>query len=192
MTVKEKKRGRPPGARAQLNGQIIISAAKVLMREEGATPSIRKLATSLNVDAMAIYHYFKNKDALLEAITTSLVEDIYEPTPSDDWKDELNKLSGSYLKLLHTYSGLLETLLSMESVGPASVFCQRFYLVLTPLKLLASDKKNALDLLVDYLHGYALAMSCNKEKSRLSIDMFTGALGLYCVALENVKKEIKS
>ena len=62
MSVKDKKRGRPAGAANQLSGKSIIESAKLLMCEEGKIPSIRKLASSLGVDAMAIYHYFKNKN----------------------------------------------------------------------------------------------------------------------------------
>ncbi len=82
------------------------------------------LASSLNVDAMAIYHYFSNKNSLLEAITTSLIEDIYEPKVSDSWKLELNELCSSYLTLLNNYPGLLETLLTMSSTSPAAVFIE--------------------------------------------------------------------
>lgn len=189
MSVKEKKRGRPKGASSQLSQQAIMDMAKTLMREEGKIPSIRKLASSLNVDAMAIYHYFSNKNALLEAITTSLIEDIYQPKVTDKWKLELNKLCSSYLTLLNNYPGLLETLLSMSSISPAEVFVERFNIVIEPLNLDAGSAKKALDLLVDYLHGFALALNCSGNQSTLNIDMVEGPLDLYCIALENVKKD---
>ncbi len=188
MTVKEKRRGRPKGENSQLNAQTILDTAKLMMREESKIPSIRKLATQLNIDAMAIYHYFDNKNALLEAITTSLIEDIYEPqvgTIENNWQQELTLLSKSYLTLLGTYPGLLETLLSMSSTSPAHVFSERFQLVLQPLNLKEDDIKNALDLLADYLHGYALALNCQSAEPALNIDSISGPLKLYCLALEN-------
>ncbi len=188
MSVKEKKRGRPKGSGSQLSTQSIMDMAKTLMKEEEKVPSIRKLASCLNVDAMAIYHYFSNKNALLEAITTSLIEDIYEPKVSDSWKPELVKLCKSYVSLLNRYPGLLETLLSMNSESPAAVFIERFHLVIEPLHLEMESAKNALDLLVDYLHGYALALNCSDEQAGLNIDMCEGAISLYCIALENVNK----
>ncbi|MCW8328936.1 TetR/AcrR family transcriptional regulator [Photobacterium sp. SDRW27] len=187
MSVKDKKRGRPKGATSHLNGQVIIDMAKCIMREEGKIPSIRQLASRLDVDAMAIYHYFKNKNTLLVAITTSLVEDIYQPKVNDDWQSELRQLCRSYLSLLNDFPGLLETLLSMDSAGPATVFIERFEQVMAPLNLDATASKNALDLLVDYLHGYALALNCNGEKSTLNIDMLDGPLNLYCSALDTMK-----
>ncbi|MPY26590.1 TetR/AcrR family transcriptional regulator [Shewanella psychropiezotolerans] len=198
MTVKGKKRGRPSGAANQLSAQIIMDMSKSLMREQGKVPSIRKLARCLNVDAMAIYHYFSNKNALLEAITTSLIEEIYLPEEGnfntrDNWKLELNKLCTSYLSLLSHYPGLLETFLSMSTISPAEVFAARFNIVIEPLHLDVESAKNGLDLLVDYLHGYALALSCNGKdcnskdsQSTLNMEMLEGPLALYCVALENI------
>jgi len=188
MSVKEKKRGRPKGAGSQLSTQAIVDMAKTLMQQEGKIPSIRKVASSLNVDAMAIYHYFSNKNALLEAITTSLIEDIYDPKVSDSWKLELNELCSSYLTLLNNYPGLLETLLTMSSTSPAAVFIERFHVVIEPLNLDADSAKNALDLLVDYLHGYAFALNCSDSQSTLNVGMLEGPLDMYCIALENAKK----
>lgn len=185
MSVKDKKRGRPKGATSQLSAQIIIDMAKSLMREEGNIPSIRKLASHLNVDSMAIYHYFSNKNTLLESITTSLIDDIYEPQANSNWKLELKKLCTSYLALLNDYSGLLETLLGMSSDSPAGVFIERFHAVVEPLNLSDESKKNGLDLLVDYLHGFALALNCSTDGSKLNVEMLEGPVGMYCIALEN-------
>lgn len=80
MSVKQKKRGRPKGSKKQLSSVVIMDCVKKLMLEEGKVPSIRKIAVTLDVDAMAIYHYFSNKDALLEAVTVSLIDEIYEPS----------------------------------------------------------------------------------------------------------------
>lgn len=187
MSVKEKKRGRPKGAGSQLGADIIMNMAKSLMKEEEKVPSIRKLASNLNVDAMAIYYYFENKNKLLEAVTTSLIEDIYEPRDNEDWKLELTKLCTSYLTLLNNYSGLLEILLSMKSASPAVVFIERFQVVIEPLNLNDVSAKNALDLLVDYLHGYALAINCSDDHADLDVGMLKGPLDMFCIALENAE-----
>lgn len=185
MSVKEKKRGRPSGSKKTLNQDSIMNMAKRLMKEDGKIPSIRKLALHLDVDAMAIYYYFSNKNALLEAITTSLIKEIYLPQQKANWKSELNLLCVSYLTLLHTYSGLLETLLSMTSASPAAVFTERFNLIIQELHLSSEAKKNALDLLADYLHGFALALNCNQTQPIDIIEYIKGPLRFYCVALEH-------
>ncbi|MCO7223039.1 TetR/AcrR family transcriptional regulator [Pleionea sp. CnH1-48] len=183
MTVKSPKRGRPAKHQTQLSKEAIVSSAKLLMKKEGAIPSIRKLATELNVDAMAIYHYFANKNQLLESITTSLISDIYQPKPSEDWKTELHQLCVGYLNLLNQYPGLLQILLSMESNSPAMIFIERYESIISDLPLSSDNRKHALDLLVDYIHGFALAMSCDKQ-SLLNIEAFDGPFEFFCKAIE--------
>ncbi len=184
MDVKDKKqRGRPKATTSLLSSEAIMQQAKVLMKKDGKVPSIRLLASSLGVDAMAIYYYFKNKNALLEAITISLVSDIYQPKGNQDWFTELKQLSFSYLTLLNQYSGLLETLLSIKFEGPAEVFQQRFNSIISPLALDETQAFDGLCLLVDYLHGFALAMKCNQDRTELNIEMIEGPLRLYCKAL---------
>jgi hypothetical protein len=75
-------------------------------------------------------------------------------------------------------------MLSMSDVGPAQIFISRFHAIISPLKLADSDVKSAMDLLVDYLHGFALAMRCNDGSLPLAIDMAEGPIKFYLDALE--------
>lgn len=183
MTVNTKKRGRPKGTTQQLAPSTIVDCAKSLMRSEGKVPSIRKIAGALGVDAMAIYHYFSSKSALLEAMTVSLVREIYEPQGEKPWQEELERLCKSYLTLLKNHAGLLETMLAMSTEGPADVFTQRFEVALAPLNLTEAQRKDALNFLADYLHGFALAMSCNPKEGELKVDKIDGPLAFYIRAL---------
>lgn len=189
MSVKSKKRGRPAKEGHTLSQISIIEQAKALMEKEGKVPSIRQLASELDVDAMAIYHYFENKNALLEAITISLINDLYMPQAEHSWQKELMQLAKSYLLLLQRYSGLLETLLSMNAQGPAYVFNQRFQIVISALNLNREVRDHALGLLVDYLHGFALAMKCNNSRPPLDIEMSEGAISLICLAISSQRGE---
>lgn len=187
MSSANTKRGRPNKGSSELNAQSILSRAKALIAEAGAVPSIRKLAQALNVDAMAIYHYYKNKATLLEAIAVSLIDEIYTPKPGHNWQTELLELSHSYLSLLSRYPGLLDTLLSMESDGPAMVFAARFKSIVLTLELAEKEEKSALDLLADYLHGYALAMSCNPTL-KLDKQELSGPINIICLGLSSFQK----
>lgn len=183
MTGQKKKRGRPKANQEKLTEKTIVESAKVLLKEDSKIPSIRKVAGTLEVAPMAIYHYFPNKNALLERVTTSLMEEIYKPLPDANWIEELTTLCKSYLQLLRDYSGLLEIFLSMSSDGPAQIFTDRFQLILKPYQLTENELQNSLYLLVDYLHGYALAIHCATDKKALSIDMVDGPLNFYIQAL---------
>ena len=115
------------------------------------------------MDAMAIYHYFSSKAVLLEAVTVDLVSDIYMPEGQSSWKNEIRSLCKSYLSLLESHPGLLQTILSTTAEGPSDVFRQRFEMALATLSLDAELISDVLDLLADYLHGFALSMECQKE-----------------------------
>ncbi|AHJ01516.1 TetR/AcrR family transcriptional regulator [Vibrio parahaemolyticus] len=183
MSVNEKKRGRPTAKQSQLSAESILDSANLLMKKAGKIPSVRLLATQLDVDPMAIYYYFKNKNALLEALTTSLVEDIYQPQANEDWQNELKHLCASYIELLREYNGLLQTMLSMTSHGPAQVFTERYQLIVQPLGLSQQVEQDSLDLLADYLHGFALSISCCHDASLIKTDMLDGPLNLICSSL---------
>ncbi|MGB0899833.1 MAG: TetR/AcrR family transcriptional regulator [Psychrobium sp.] len=182
--LQTKKRGRPIKTKPRLSEEKIIGAAKLLMRETGKIPSIRKLSSSLNVDAMAIYYYFDNKNKLLEGLITSLISEVYLPCNDDDWQQELIALASSYLQLLHDYDGLLVTLLSMGSDSPAYVFTQRFNQIIEPLQLSQRQQKLMLDLVVDYLHGFSLALSCDKSRT-LKIENIEQPMLFMCQHIAN-------
>ncbi|MEW5250813.1 TetR/AcrR family transcriptional regulator [Microbulbifer sp. 2201CG32-9] len=153
------------------------------MKENSKVPSIRQVSSRLGVDAMAIYHYFSNKASLLEAVTTSLMEGIYEPTGNGDWKGEMARLSRSYLELLRSHPGLLETFLSMTSYGPAELFSDRLVTALAPLNLTQPKLEQIRNLLADYLHGVALAMQYNPDS--LDMDCIDDSMGLIIGAIES-------
>ncbi len=183
MSVKNKKRGRPSKTGGKLSTEAIVVSAVGLLEKSGKVPSIRQIAMALNVDPMAIYYYYPNKAAILEAVTVDLMESIYTPGGQNDWQEELVCLSESYLRLLQNYSALLETMLAMSDTSPAEVFASRFHRIVSPLKLTESDMNDALSLLVDYLHGFALAVRCNNGTPSLTIDMARGPITFYLDAL---------
>lgn len=181
--MNKKKRGRPQKENLQLTSTLILESAKKLLLEENKIPSIRKIALKLNIDPMSIYYYFPNKNNLLEAITISLMQEIYEPNHSNNWKKELVLLSKSYLTLLSSYPGLLEIMLKMESLGPSNEFTKRLETILLPLKLDEEKFKSALCLLVDYLHGVVLSVQCD-SKNQLSINQIENPLNLLIKSIE--------
>lgn len=175
MKKAEVRRGRPSKEKNSLSAELIVNKAKSMMVSTGKVPSMRAISKELNVDPMALYYYFKNKDVLLEGIAKSLMSEIYVPSGKLDWQEELKELSKSYLIILQKYDGLLKTLLSMSSNSPAGVFITRFNLIVSPLKLKGDQEKAFLDLLVDYLHGFSLALACDST-GKLTLDYADNSL----------------
>ncbi|MER6893289.1 TetR family transcriptional regulator, partial [Amycolatopsis sp. NPDC000740] len=65
------RRARP---RAGLTRERVVDAALAFVDEHGiAALSMRKLGAELGVEAMTLYHYVPNKEALLDALIDRLV-----------------------------------------------------------------------------------------------------------------------
>ncbi|MHB9003646.1 MAG: TetR family transcriptional regulator [Coriobacteriia bacterium] len=84
MTPHPSKEGRAPLTREKIVGK----AVEILDRDGVDGLSMRRLGDALGVEAMALYHYFQNKDALLDAVAASIIEETGEALPleSADWK----------------------------------------------------------------------------------------------------------
>jgi AcrR family transcriptional regulator len=77
------KRRRPEGpARQPLDRRRIAEAALACIDAEGLEQlSMRRLGAGLGVEAMALYHHFRNKAELLDGVLDLLLEEIEPPPP---------------------------------------------------------------------------------------------------------------
>jgi AcrR family transcriptional regulator len=77
----------PPRGRGKLSREAIVSAAIAVIDEAGLEGlTMRRLGAALGVDAMAVYGYFENKSALLDAIVdheATRLASIEGPFPTD-------------------------------------------------------------------------------------------------------------
>ena len=90
MTPHPSKDGRAPLTREK----IVEKAIEVLDAEGVEGLSMRRLGEALGVEAMALYHHFPNKDAILDGVVARIIEETGPAMPleSADWKSVM--LSG--------------------------------------------------------------------------------------------------
>lgn len=84
MTPHPSKDGREP-----LTKEKIVEKALEILDVEGVEGlSMRRLGEALGVEAMALYHHFPNKDAILDGVAAKIIEETGEALPleSADWK----------------------------------------------------------------------------------------------------------
>lgn len=77
------------GGRAPLTREKIIEKAVEILDTEGVEGlSMRRLGVALGVEAMALYHYFPNKEAILDGVAAHIITETGEALPleSADWK----------------------------------------------------------------------------------------------------------
>lgn len=110
--------GRPRGRHAGLSAESVVRVAIAIADEDGLSAlSMRRLAARLGVEAMALYHYFPSKAALLDAV----VEEIVTTAPIEDlvgsgWEDGLRRYAHAQLAALARHPHLVELVMSRPAV----------------------------------------------------------------------------
>jgi AcrR family transcriptional regulator len=96
-----------------LKKEKIITAAIQLANKDGIEAlSMRKLAAKLKIEAMSLYHHFKNKDEILNALVDHVFSLIQWTPDASNWKTSVRKRCVSLRKVLNENAwavGLLES-----------------------------------------------------------------------------------
>ena len=117
MNDKRTKRTTEP-----LNRDRAISAAVALADQEGiAGLSMRKLAKSLQIEAMSLYHHVANKDDLLDGMIDSVFAEIELPSLDLDWKPAMVRRSYSLRSALLRHRWAVGLMDSRSSPGMATL-----------------------------------------------------------------------
>lgn len=105
--------------RAPLSRERILRAAIKLADRQGLEAlSMRKLATTLKVEAMSLYNHVANKDELLDGMVDTVIGEITLPTRDGDWKAALRARATSALAVMTVHPWAPMLILSRISAGP--------------------------------------------------------------------------
>jgi AcrR family transcriptional regulator len=185
-----RRAGRPRRVAPALDSAAILQAALALLEEKGEAFSMRALAQSLGVDAMALYHYYAGKEELLRALMAQRFAalDPQQPpfTRRQAPRRRLLALCALYLELVSAtpyFVRLMARGLVTQS-DVAERFTTLFELAVEGLEL---DKKTRLrgrDTLVDFLHGHALAgRPANETAWHASVGLIMAGMAAGCTVL---------
>lgn len=85
--------------RQRLSRPLVVAAALELIDTEGlGALSMRRVGQALGVEAMSLYGYVANREALLDAVVDSVIDELWaDPEvqfqPEDGWRDYLTRLA---------------------------------------------------------------------------------------------------
>ncbi|MDN3240393.1 TetR/AcrR family transcriptional regulator [Glycomyces tritici] len=115
--------GGPPAARRNTLSRAKVVTAAVAMADasDGKVPSTRKLAERLGVQAMALYHHFRNKDALLDGMVDFVFAEVELPAEGDDWKPAMRRRAASMREALIRHPWAIAIMDSRANPGPATL-----------------------------------------------------------------------
>jgi AcrR family transcriptional regulator len=112
--------------RAPLSRERILAAAVDLVDHEGLEAlTMRRLASTLEVEAMSLYHHLPGKDALLDGLVEMVVEEVVQATatPADlgEWSLALRQrcLAARTVMLRHPWA---PALISTRTTIPPGVY----------------------------------------------------------------------
>ncbi|WP_180977415.1 TetR/AcrR family transcriptional regulator [Janthinobacterium sp. ROICE36] len=158
-----RRAGRPRRIAPALDNATILQTALALLEEKGEAFSMRALALSLGVDAMALYHYYAGKEDLLLALMAQRFAalDPRQPpfTRRQAPRRRLLALCALYLELVSATPYFVR-LMARGLVTHADVakrFTALFEQAMEGLDLPEKPRLRGRDAIVDFLHGYALA-----------------------------------
>jgi len=83
--------------------------------------TIRKLATSLDVKPMSIYHHVANKESIIDGMVDKVFSEIELPPVDTDWKNAIRKRSTSARAVLNSHPWAVPLMESRRAPGPATL-----------------------------------------------------------------------
>lgn len=108
----------PSRRRPALNRDRVVAAGVELADHEGIDSlSMRKLAQSLGVEAMSLYHHVANKDELLDGMVDQVFSEVCLPAAAGPWPDEIRARCDSLRAVLLRHPWAVGLLNSRRSPG---------------------------------------------------------------------------
>lgn len=154
-TARDGRSGRTALSRAR-----ILEAALTLIERDGIEAfSTRRLGAALGVEAMALYHHFPAKDALLDALAEHLLQQVPLPaSATGDWRGWMRQVAIAYrdLALRHPRTFPLVMLRRYRARG-ALAFIEANLQVLTAAGFNLRDALRLTRIVGSFVNGVVLA-----------------------------------
>lgn len=146
--------------REHLTRDRILDAALAMVDRDGLEGlTMRHLGAELGVEAMALYRYVPNKDALLDAVLERVLSELPAELPAaDNWHDDIRGLFRAFAGLIRRHPRTIPLLSTMVLTDPA--VARPAALVLAVLEKAGFDPLSALQALTtatSAVVGFALS-----------------------------------
>ncbi|TDD29454.1 TetR family transcriptional regulator [Kribbella turkmenica] len=179
-----KRSGRPRAGEERLSREAILTAALRIVDDEGIDAlTMRRLASTLGVNPMSLYHHLPNKAAVLAGLAELVFADLEQPDPGDavPWQEQVKDAARSYRNALQAHPNLaLQVLSDPAAVSDVVVVTvEPFYRALDRAGLAPRQIFESVNTLVDFIHGFTLGEAAVRaETFELAPDLLTRVQGL--------------
>ncbi|WIX75150.1 TetR/AcrR family transcriptional regulator [Amycolatopsis carbonis] len=155
--MSESGRRRPRGPRRALTEDEILDAALSLLDHGPDTASVRAIAARVGVAPNAIYTYFPDKAAVVDALVERLLGEVDHDVFADraqPWRERVEALALELRAKLSAHPGAVSLMVGSRMDGPiAQALTERLLQLLADAGLDATDAAQASYLLFVYIFG---------------------------------------
>src|SRR3954470_20928695 len=141
-----------------LSRDRILRVALELIERDGLSGlSMRRLAQELDVWPMAVYHYFRDKGELLDAIAASTAASVDLPTAGDSWREQLRALlKGAHEAMARDPAGMGGSLARAFLTPEALRLSESALAILVRAGLPKREAASVWRMLWSYTYGFAM------------------------------------
>jgi TetR/AcrR family transcriptional regulator, tetracycline repressor protein len=153
--------GRPRSGERLLDRKTILDAGLRIVDREGIEAlTMRRLAAALGVNPMSIYHHLPSKAAVVSGLVEQVFSQIHATAPAagTSWQDRVKEAARAYRRTLRAHPNLaLQIVSDPSAVAEAVVVAgEPFFEALEQAGLPPRSIVDALDVVVDFIHGFML------------------------------------
>jgi TetR/AcrR family tetracycline transcriptional repressor len=153
--------GRPRAGQELLSRERILGAALRVVDEEGmGALSMRRLGAELGVNPMSIYHHLPGKDAVVSGLVELVFSGMRVRYPEgSSWQEQVRAWAGAYRALVRAHPNLVLEIVSNAAAVTDAVLVvnEPLYGALEEASLPPTEVVRAVDSVVDFIHGFAIA-----------------------------------
>jgi AcrR family transcriptional regulator len=122
MTRRAGAPDRRRGERTAGRDRIVRAGLALLDRDGYEGFSLRRLAEAVGTTPMALYHYFANKGALLDAVLGAALAELRVPRRSSGgWVEDVRRLTLAFRRVLARHPHVVPVLMSRPALGPGAL-----------------------------------------------------------------------
>lgn len=181
-------RGRPTRSHAIPSRESMLSSCLEFLDAEGVDAfTMRALAMRLQVNPMTIYHHFRDRDGLIEAMSEYVYRGVSAPE-SGPPQFRIKGLLQSYHSQVLKHTGLALLIFSSQTAFPdqARRITEELVQLLNETGMPSERSQLWVSILVDFTHGAAIATATSRRTSAQGSSGGASADDGYSEALEEL------
>jgi TetR/AcrR family transcriptional regulator, tetracycline repressor protein len=156
-----RKQGRPKmGHEPLTRDRILVTALDLVDRHGMDALSMRRLASELGVDPMALYHHLPSKSAVVAGLVERVFGEFHVPSPQNaTWQDRVHAVAAAYRDLVRSHPNLVLYLTTDREASARGALegSEALYAALAAAGLPPRQILLAADVVVDFVNGYVLS-----------------------------------